>query len=77
MLHFGQVWPLDAAAVRKAMGLDGGAAGPKRIVVVEGNVEGQFAALLRQVGALTDCERVGKYDGMPFTGEEIADRVKA
>ena len=77
MLHFGQVWPLDVAAVRKAMGRDGGAAGPKRIVSVEGNVEGQFAALLRQTGALTDCERACKYDGMPFTGEEIADRVKA
>jgi len=77
MLHFAQVWPLDAAAVRKAMGLDSGAAGPKRVVSVEGNVGGQFAALLRQAVALADCECVCKYDGMPFTGEEIAGRLKA
>jgi hypothetical protein len=40
-------------------------------------VGGQFAALLRQAVALADCECVCKYDGMPFTGEQIAERLKA
>jgi len=76
MLHFSQVWPLDAAAVRRAMGLEGdGAARPKRILSVEGNATGQFLAVLAEAGVLADGERILKYDGMPFTGEEVAERT--
>ncbi|MBE3068769.1 MAG: 2-oxoacid:acceptor oxidoreductase subunit alpha, partial [Planctomycetes bacterium] len=76
MLHFGQVWPLDAAAVRRAMGLDGGGgAGAPRIVCVEGNATGQFATVLAQAGVCAACERLLRYDGMPFTGEDIAERT--
>ncbi len=74
MLHFAQVWPLDAAVIREA--LQGSAAAPRRIVSVEGNSTGQFASILRQVGALDQCEMILKYNGLPFTGEEIASRVK-
>ena len=72
MVHFSQVWPLDVAAVRAAIA----AAGSKpRLVSVEGNATGQCASVLRQLGALDGCELILKYDGMPFTGEEIAERV--
>jgi len=74
LLHFGQVWPLNAELARQALGLDG-AQPPKRIVCVEGNGTGQFASLLREQGILADCELLLKYNGMPFTGEEIARRM--
>jgi len=69
MLHFAQVWPLDASAVRSAIG------GPARLISVEGNQTGQFATLLRSIGALGDCELLTNYSGLPFTGGEIAERV--
>lgn len=69
MLHFGQVWPLDADAVRAAIGTR------ERIVVIEGNARGQFASVLREIGVLTAGETMGKYDGMPFTAREIVRRL--
>jgi 2-oxoglutarate ferredoxin oxidoreductase subunit alpha len=75
MLHFRQLWPLDAAAVKKAVAPKKKRA-PKKIFCVEGNATGQFASLLRTVGALSECESVLKYDGLPFTGAEIAERVR-
>ena len=69
MLHFAQLWPLNVEAVRNAIGR------PKRIIAVEGNCTGQFAALLRQVGAIGDCRTILRYDGLPFTGEQIARSI--
>jgi len=71
MVHFTQVWPLDVGGVRKLL------AKRKRLISVEGNQTGQFATVLRQAGALGECELMTRYDGMPFTGEEIARRVKS
>jgi len=61
MLHFAQVYPIDADAVRKTIG--------KRdeVYCVEGNQTGQFADLLREQGALGDAKLLTRYDGMPFT----------
>jgi len=70
MAHFQQVWPVDVARVREALG-EG-----RRFISVECNQTGQFASLLRQVGAVEECELLTKYDGMPFTGEEIARRMQ-
>ncbi len=67
MLHFSQVWPLDAEAIRSVVGKR------DRIICVEGNQTGQFASILRQIGAISECELMGRYDGMPFTGRELAD----
>ena len=69
MLHFAQVWPLQVEAVRTALGA------AKKVISVEGNSRGQFASILREIGALTECELILRYDGLPFTGEEIARRV--
>lgn len=66
MLHFSQVWPLNADAAANAL------AGAREIVCVEGNATGQFAGLLKMVGILSDCRRLLKYNGLPFTGAEIA-----
>ena len=71
MAHFAQVWPLNVEATRAL--LTGGPA--KRVVAVEGNATGQFALALREAGALDDWEPLLRYDGMPFTAQEIARRV--
>jgi 2-oxoglutarate ferredoxin oxidoreductase subunit alpha len=71
MVHFQQVWPLDVEGVRKLL------AKRKRLISVEGNQTGQFATVLREAGALGECELMTRYDGMPFTGEEIARRARS
>jgi len=71
MLHFSQVWPVNAPAVRGALERR------RRVVSVEGNQTGQLASLLREVGLLSECELMTRYDGLPFTGREIAARVKS
>jgi len=77
MLHFGQVWPLKTSVVRRAVGLEGDDARmPARIVCVEGNQTGQFRTVLAEAGVPLECESLTKYDGLPFTGEEIAERIQ-
>lgn len=73
MLHFAQVWPLDSDKVRNAIAPNGKS--PHRIQCVEGNATGQFASLLRTVGAIAECESVLEYDGLPFTGRGLAERI--
>lgn len=68
MVHFSQVWPLQPEVVRAALRA-------KQIVVVEGNAGGQFASLLAQIGVGAPYTRVARYDGLPFTGEQIAGEV--
>jgi 2-oxoglutarate ferredoxin oxidoreductase subunit alpha len=70
VLHFAQVWPLNVPAARQRI------AGARRIVCVEGNQTAQFASLLREAGLIGDCEHILRYDGMPFTGQEIAARLE-
>ena len=71
MVHFAQVWPLDAEAVRPLLA----GTGARRVISVEGNGTGQFASIMRGTGAIDGCELLPRYDGMPFTGEWIAERV--
>jgi len=73
IVHFAQVWPLDPAVVRSALGAEQVG---RRFISVEGNATGQFASILREIGAVGECELLLRYDGMPFTGEEIAERAK-
>ena len=71
MLHFAQVWPINADAARSALR----SVRAKKVTVVEANGTGQFASVLREVQVVNECELMPKYDGMPFTGEEIARRA--
>jgi len=70
MLHFPQIWPLPAERVRALLTT------AREVTCIEGNATGQFASLLRQVGALEECKLMLRYDGLPFTGEEIARRAR-
>ena len=69
MLHFAQVWPLRADEIRRAL------TAAQRIISVEGNHTGQFASVLRETGAIDACELVLRYDGLPFTAEDIVRKV--
>ena len=72
MLHFAQVWPIDAARAKSVLPAE---TRKRKIVSVEGNSTGQFATVLREAGVLSECELLLRYDGMPFTGGEIAERI--
>jgi 2-oxoglutarate/2-oxoacid ferredoxin oxidoreductase subunit alpha len=69
LLHFAQVWPINAPAVRKALERR------KRVISIEGNHTAQLASILREAMLLGECESILRYDGMPFTGEGIARKV--
>jgi 2-oxoglutarate ferredoxin oxidoreductase subunit alpha len=72
MLHFAQVWPIDTTRVKSVLGA--GKRGQK-IISIEGNSTGQFATVLREVGVLSECELLLRYDGLPFTGGDVARRI--
>jgi 2-oxoglutarate ferredoxin oxidoreductase subunit alpha len=77
MVHFAQVWPVNFEAARSLLKTDDTASRkPTKITSVEGNATGQFASLLREVGVLSECGLMLRYDGIPFTGEEIAARIR-
>jgi 2-oxoglutarate/2-oxoacid ferredoxin oxidoreductase subunit alpha len=68
LLHFPWVYPLPRGAeetLRRA----------KRIVVVENNMTGQFADLIRRETNLPIQSRILKYDGRPFSVEELAGAI--
>jgi 2-oxoglutarate ferredoxin oxidoreductase subunit alpha len=81
MVHFAQVWPVNAEAARAAIGkaqcAKAQCAEARKITVVEGNSTGQLASVLRERGVLGEAELMLRYDGMPFTGEEIMRRSSA
>lgn len=69
LLHFAQVWPLDAAAVRPLL------AGARSIISVEGNSTAQFACVLREAGLLGECAQLLRYDGLPFSADYIVEKL--
>lgn len=69
LLHFSQVWPLhpDAPLILKKA---------KRIVAIENNQAGPFADLLRMETGAAISQKVLKYNGLPFSVEELTARIK-
>lgn len=67
-LYFKQVYPFSRAAIpliSKA----------KEVVCVENNATGQFAGLIRRDTGLTVHRQVLKYDGSPFSVEELVCKL--
>ncbi len=69
MLHFRQVYPVHPETEKYLLKAD------KRIMV-ENNATSQFGRLLTLHTGLAFHETILKYDGMPFSVEEIADALK-
>ncbi len=65
MVHLSELWPFPKAAVAAAL------SGAKKLVLVEMNATGQCNRLLRQETGLKADHLVLKYDGVPFTPEDI------
>jgi 2-oxoglutarate ferredoxin oxidoreductase subunit alpha len=69
-LCFEQVWPLEP---NKFMPLFGRAA---KVVCVEGNATGQFAALLKRETGFSVDRKILRYDGRPFTVDYILAKLQ-
>ena len=67
-LHFYQVYPLPEKA-KKLLA-------KKKIVVLENNATGQFANLLKLEYGVKISENILKYDGDPFSVEEVIKKLK-
>jgi 2-oxoglutarate/2-oxoacid ferredoxin oxidoreductase subunit alpha len=67
-LHFSQVYPLPEKAKKLFT--------RKKIVVMENNATGQFANLLKLEYGLKISDTVLKYDGDPFSVEEVVKVLK-
>jgi 2-oxoglutarate ferredoxin oxidoreductase subunit alpha len=68
VLHFSQVYPVSSSALpwlEKA----------KTRVIVENNATAQFGALLTRETALPFQKKILKYNGMPFSVEELTDAI--
>ncbi|MDA8244463.1 MAG: 2-oxoacid:acceptor oxidoreductase subunit alpha [Elusimicrobia bacterium] len=64
-VHFPQVWPFPVRAALAAL------EGAGRVLTVENNATGQLARLLRRETGLQAAGSVLKYDGRPFTLDEV------
>ncbi len=67
-LHFSQVYPLPEKA-KKLLA-------KKKVVVMENNATGQFAHLLQLEYGITVSENILKYNGDPFSVEEVVAKLK-
>jgi 2-oxoglutarate ferredoxin oxidoreductase subunit alpha len=69
-IHYPQVWPFPEAATLAAL------KGAERVLTVENNASGQLARLIRRETGLKTAGSVLKYDGRPFTLDEVASALK-
>ncbi len=68
-LHFSQIFPLPknlSETLKKA----------KKLIVIEGNSSGQFAQLLKLHTGREADQKILKYNGMPFSVEEIEKELE-
>lgn len=68
-LHFSQVYPLPKKCADYF-------ATAKKIIVIENNATGQFAKLLHQYFNVQTNDLILKYNGLPFTVEELTTKIK-
>ncbi|HBF39431.1 MAG TPA: hypothetical protein DDW50_19195 [Firmicutes bacterium] len=68
-LHFKQVFPVDpelANYLKKA----------SQTIIVENNATGQFGKLIQLTTGMTIRHQIFKYNGMPFSVEELVDQIQ-
>jgi 2-oxoglutarate ferredoxin oxidoreductase subunit alpha len=69
-LHYHEVWPLPIARTEQVL------KNARQIVDIENNFTGQLALIIRMMTGINMPHKLLKYDGRPFTGDEIARKVK-
>jgi len=68
-LVFGDIWPLPTLTLTRL------ADKAKKIVNVEVNATGQLASLVREAALIPCHQSILKYDGRPFSGQELYRRI--
>ncbi|MPZ13372.1 MAG: 2-oxoacid:acceptor oxidoreductase subunit alpha [Chloroflexi bacterium] len=69
-VHYHEVWPFPTAATEALLG------GARRVVDIENNYTGQLALVIRMMTGINIPNKILKYDGRPFTGDEIVRKVQ-
>jgi 2-oxoglutarate ferredoxin oxidoreductase subunit alpha len=69
-LHYHEVWPLPAARTESVL------SNARRVIDIENNYTGQLALVIRMMTGLHIEEKILKYDGRPFVGNQIAQKVR-
>lgn len=70
-LHYTYLWPL------KTKRFEALAAKARRVVLVEGNYQGQLGMLLKQKSGIEIGDTILKYDGRPFFHDELLAAVRS
>lgn len=70
-LHFTYLWPLKTERLRAL------AKKAKRVVLVEGNHDGQLGQLIARECGLMITEKLLKYDGRPFFRDELEAKLQS
>ncbi len=68
-IHLSQVWPLPEEELKNAL------KGKKNILTIENNAGGQLARLIEREIAVRISGSILKFDGRPFSVDEIVQRV--
>ena len=68
-LQLTHIWPFPAQQVSAVL------AKAKRIILIENNATAQLGSLISQACCINISERILRYDGRPFTAQEICDAV--
>lgn len=69
-VHYHEVWPFPAERTQAILG------NARRVIDVENNYTGQLALVMRMMTGIDIPNKILKYDGRPFSGEEIARKVR-
>ena len=69
-IHFSELYPLPEAPIPREI------TQRARLIAVENNATGQFCKLLRMETGLAIAEKILKYDGRPFTPDELKARLE-
>lgn len=69
-VHFQDLWPLRWAEVAELL------EPAREVITVEGNVWGQLGKLLRQETGIRPMRHLARYDGRPFTPEDVVEGVR-
>jgi 2-oxoglutarate ferredoxin oxidoreductase subunit alpha len=69
-LHFSEIWPFPAETAAAALKKT------NQNIIVEGNATAQLAGLIRRETGIKVDAAILKYDGRPFSPEEIVNRLR-
>ena len=69
-LHFTYLWPLKTEKFMKL------AKSAKKIILIEGNYQGQLGILLKQETGIDIKDKILKYDGRPFFYDELQKAIQ-